>query len=178
MSTATVQSIDRAFEILEALGNCPNGMQVKELSAALALNKSTVSRILLTLASKGYVVKNKDNYYRLGMRLVDLCSFYLNSLQLKTEALPFLEELRNQTGLIVHLGSLDENEVVYLDKISSFNNIRMYSQIGKRAYVHCTGLGKAMLSRMSREEVEEILAAKGLPMMTQYTCTDQKKIFC
>ena len=66
MSTATVQSIDRAFEILEALGNCPNGMQVKELSAALALNKSTVSRILLTLASKGYVVKNKDNYYRLG----------------------------------------------------------------------------------------------------------------
>ena len=42
MSTATVQSIDRAFEILEALGNCPNGMQVKELSAALALNKSTV----------------------------------------------------------------------------------------------------------------------------------------
>ena len=112
MSTATVQSIDRAFEILEALGNCPNGMQVKELSAALALNKSTVSRILLTLASKGYVVKNKDNYYRLGMRLVDLCSFYLNSLQLKTEALPFLEELRNQTGLIVHLGSLDENQFI------------------------------------------------------------------
>lgn len=177
MSTATVQSIDRAFEILEALENCPNGMQVKELSAALALNKSTVSRILLTLASKGYVVKNKDNYYRLGMRLVDLCSFYLNSLQLKTEALPFLEELRNQTGLIVHLGSLDENEVVYLDKISSFNNIRMYSQIGKRAYVHCTGLGKAMLSRMSREEVEEILAVKGLPMMTEYTCTDQKNFF-
>ena len=99
MST-TVQSIDRAFEILEALGNRPEGMLVKDLSATLGLNKSTVSRILATLAEHGYVAKNKNNYYRLGMRMVDLCSLYLNSLQLKTEALPFLEELRNQTCLL------------------------------------------------------------------------------
>ena len=55
MSTPTVQSIDRAFEILEALGNKPEGMLVKELSAQLGLNKSTVSRILATLAEHGYV---------------------------------------------------------------------------------------------------------------------------
>ena len=153
MSTPTVQSIDRAFEILEALGNKPEGMLVKELSAQLGLNKSTVSRILATLAEHGYVEKNKNNYYRIGMRMVDLCSLYLNNLQLKTEALPFLEELRAQTGMIVHLGTMDEGEVVYLEKISSFSNIRMYSQIGKRAYMHATGLGKAMLSGLSEKEV-------------------------
>ena len=64
MSTPTVQSIDRAFEILEALGNKPEGMLVKELSAQLGLNKSTVSRILATLAEHGYVEKNKNNYCR------------------------------------------------------------------------------------------------------------------
>lgn len=117
MSTPTVQSIDRAFEILEALGNKPEGMLVKELSAQLGLNKSTVSRILATLAEHGYVEKNKNNYYRIGMRMVDLCSLYLNNLQLKTEALPFLEELRAQTGMIVHLGTMDEGEVVYLEKL-------------------------------------------------------------
>lgn len=171
MST-TVQSIDRAFEILEALGNRPEGMLVKDLSATLGLNKSTVSRILATLAEHGYVAKNKNNYYRLGMRMVDLCSLYLNSLQLKTEALPFLEELRNQTGLIVHLGTMSENEVVYLEKISSFNNIRMYSQIGKRAYMHNTGLGKVMLSCLREKDVEEIIKDKGMPAVTEKTCTD------
>ncbi len=171
MST-TVQSIERAFEILEALGSRPEGMLVKELSAELGLNKSTVSRILATLGEHGYVAKNKNNYYRIGLRMVDLCSLYLNNLQLKTEALPFLEELRNQTGLIVHLGTMSENEVVYLEKISSFHNIRMYSQIGKRAYMHSTGLGKAMLSCLRKKDVEDIIRDKGMPAVTEKTCTD------
>ncbi len=68
-----------------------------------------------------------------------------------------MEELRAQTGMIVHLGTMDEGEVVYLEKISSFSNIRMYSQIGKRAYMHATGLGKAMLSGLSEKEVESIV---------------------
>lgn len=170
--SATVQSIDRALDILEMLGEHPQGVQVKDISAGLGLNKSTVSRILSTLGERGYVQRTKDSSYRLGVRLVDLCSVYLNSLQLKTEALPFLEELRDQTGLIVHLGALAENEVVYLDKISSFANIRMYSQIGKRAYVHSTSLGRAMLSCMANKRVEEILHAKGMPAVTERTCTD------
>lgn len=176
MSTPTVQSIDRAFEILEALGNKPEGMLVKELSAQLGLNKSTVSRILATLAEHGYVEKNKNNYYRIGMIMVDLCSLYLNNLQLKTEALPFLEELRAQTGMIVHLGTMDEGEVVYLEKISSFSNIRMYSQIGKRAYMHATGLGKAMLSGLSEKEVESIVHRRGLPAITEKTCTGYSEL--
>ncbi len=175
MATATVQSIDRAFEILEALGNNPEGMLVKELSAQLGLNKSTVSRILSTLAEHGYVEKNKNNYYRIGMKMVDLCSLYLNSLQLKTEALPFLEELRAQTGMIIHLGTMNENEVVYLEKISSFQNIRMYSQIGKRAYMHSTSLGKAMLSCLKEKDIEIIINQKGMPAITEKTCTDYEK---
>ena len=176
MATSTVQSIDRAFEILEALGNNPEGMLVKELSTQLGLNKSTVSRILSTLAEHGYVEKNKNNYYRIGMKMVDLCSLYLNSLQLKTEALPFLEELRAQTGMIIHLGTMNENEVVYLEKISSFQNIRMYSQIGKRAYMHSTSLGKAMLSCLKEKEVEAVISQKGMPAITEKTCTDYHQL--
>lgn len=172
----TVQSIDRALDILEMLGDHPQGIQVKDLSSGLGLNKSTVSRMLSTLAERGYVLKAKDNSYRLGMRLVDLCSVYLNSLQLKTEALPFLEALRDQTGLIVHLGALDDKEVVYLDKISSFTNIRMYSQIGKRAFIHSTSLGRAMLSGMSNSQAEGILRAKGMPAVTEKTCTKVEEL--
>ena len=129
---------------------------------------------------KSLVMKATSNkfmdYYRIGMRMVDLCSLYLNNLQLKTEALPFLEELRAQTGMIVHLGTMDEGEVVYLEKISSFSNIRMYSQIGKRAYMHATGLGKAMLSGLSEKEVESIVHRRGLPAITEKTCTGYSEL--
>ena len=175
MST-TIQSLERALDILEMLGSHPQGVQVKDLSKELLLNKSTVSRMLYTLGERGYVQKKEDGSYRLGIRLVELCSLHLNSLQLKTEALPSMERLRNQTGLIIHLGALDDGEVVYLEKMTSFTNIRMYSQIGKRAYIHSTGLGRAILSAMSNKEVLQILKEKGMPAVTEKTCVDEEEM--
>ena len=175
MST-TIQSLERALDILEMLGNHPGGIQVKDLSQELALNKSTVSRMLHTLGERGYVQKKEDGSYRLGIKIVELCSLHLNSLQLKTEALPAMEQLRNQTGLIIHLGALDDGEIVYLEKLTSYANIRMYSQIGKRAYLHSTGMGRAILSAMTNKEVLKIVKEKGMPAITEKTCVKEEEL--
>lgn len=177
MATPTVQSLDRALDILEALGEWGEGRQVRDLCEELSLNKSTVSRMLNTLAQRGYVEKLKDGSYRLGVRIVELSSVHLNSLQLKTEALRFMEELKVKTGLIIHLGVLSDMEVVYLEKLSSYTNLRMYSQIGKRAYAHCTGLGKSMMAFMDHREVEKIIRTKGLPAITKYTITNADELY-
>lgn len=174
--SATIQSLERALDILEMLGNHPGGTQVKDLSQNLGLNKSTVSRMLFTLGERGYVQKKADGSYRLGIKVVELCSLHLNSLQLKTEALPAMEQLRNQTGLIIHLGALDDNEIVYLEKITSYTNIRMYSQIGKRAWLHSTGMGRAILSTMSNRDVLRILKEKGMPAVTEKTCVKEEDL--
>lgn len=174
--SATIQSLERALDILEMLGKHPGGMQVKDLSQQLELNKSTVSRMLYTLGERGYVQKKPDGSYRLGIKIVELCSLHLNSLQLKTEALPFMEQLRNQTGLIIHLGALDDNEIVYLEKLTSYTNIRMYSQIGKRAWLHSTGMGRAILSTMSNKDVLKILKEKGMPAVTSRTCVKEEEL--
>lgn len=173
---AVIQSLERAIDILELLSVNPNGIQVKDISATLDLNKSTVSRMLSTLVARGYAVKNRDGSYKLGLKIVDISSIYLNNLQLKTESLPFLENLRNRTNLIVHLGAYNNEELVYLEKITSFTNLRMYSQIGKKAMLHSTGLGKAVLSTMTDREVENILTTKNLEQLTPKTMTDKNDI--
>jgi len=177
MATPIVQSVDRALDILEVLGKSEQGVRVKDLCDTLDMNKSTISRMLNTLAQRGYVEKMPNDAFRIGMRIVELSSVHLNSLQLKTEALPFMEDLKNRTGLIIHLGIMEDMEVVYLEKLSAYNNLRMYSQIGRRVYAHCTGLGKSMMAFMSEAEVRKILDTKGMPAVTEKTTTDEKKLF-
>ncbi|GAI30708.1 unnamed protein product, partial [marine sediment metagenome] len=71
----------------------------------------------------------------------------------------------------VHLGVLEEGEVLYLAKEESSQTIRMISYVGKRAPLHCTGLGKVLLAYLSAEERKEILGKKVLPRLTQNTIT-------
>lgn len=170
------QSLERTLDILELLGEHGSGMRVHEICDRLGLNKSTVSRMLATLAEREFVEKLKDGSYRIGVRIVEISSIHLNSLQLKTEALPYMEELQNKTGLIVHLATMMDKEIMYLEKLSPTANLRMYSQIGKRAYMHCTGLGKAMMAFLDRGEVESIIREKGLPKVTEHTITDREKL--
>lgn len=171
----TIQSIDRAFEILETLSMESRGLSIKELSERLTLNKSTVHRILATLIAWGYVEKNnEEKRYRLGPKIINLGSIYLNNIELKTEALPYLHKLKDHTGQVVHLGIIENGDVVYLDKIEIFSTIRMYSKIGKRAMCHNTGLGKAMLAFLPDKEVDKIIREKGLPRVFDNTITDPK----
>lgn len=172
----TVQTLDRALEILETVATEGRGLGVTELSKRVGLHKSTVHRILHTLMQWGYVEKSwEGDKYRLGMKVVDLGSIYLNNIQLKTEALPYLRELREKSQQPVHLARLEGGEVVYIDKIDVINSIRMYSQIGRRVPVHCTALGKAMAAYLSLGEVEEIIEKKGLSKITQNTITSKQR---
>ncbi len=157
----SVQSIDRAFDILEVLATQKDGLGVTEIARRVGLHKSTVHRLLTSMASRGYIEKNDtNNSYRLGLKLVELCSLYLNSLELKTEAQPYLRKLSALTGQPVHLAIADDGEAVYIDKIESFNTIRMYSAIGKRIPLYCTAVGKVLLMGMEDWEIRELFKDK------------------
>lgn len=169
-----VQSINRAFQILEALVEHPHGLTIAELVENLRLNKSTIHRILQTLLAWGYVSKDeRTKCYRLGMQVMALSSHYLNGLELKTEALPFMEHLQQQTEIFVHLGILDGKDIVYLEKIGPYTHFRMYSQIGKRAAVYSTGLGKAIFANLDEERQAKLLKDMTYEPITPYTVKDE-----
>lgn len=165
-----VQSINRAFQILEALAENRRGMSITELVALLGLNKSTVHRILNAMLALGYVTKDeKSKDYRLGIRVVALGSHYLNGLELKTEALPFMESLQQQTSVFVHLGMLDDNNIVYLEKIGPYTHFRMFSQIGRRVPIYSTGLGKAIFAQLNVMHQNRLLNNMSFEPITKHT---------
>jgi len=97
----------------------------------------------------------------------------LHQMDLAREATPYLKELVNQCNETVHLGVLEEGEVLYLAKEESSQTIRMISYVGKRAPLHCTTLGKVLLTYLSAEERKKILGGKALPRLTENTITDK-----
>jgi DNA-binding IclR family transcriptional regulator len=107
------------------------------------------------------------------MKVMALSSHYLNGLELKTVALPFLERLQQQTKVFVHLGILDGNEIVYLEKIGPYTHFSMYSQIGKRAPLYSTALGKAVFSNLDKGHRAEILKKITYEPITEHTVRNE-----
>jgi len=168
-----IKSLDRALNLLEMLVRSENGMGVTELSRKLNLHKSTVFRLLDTLKYRGYVEKNEENQnYIIGIKLFELGSRVLNDIDSRNRVRPYLEELKEKTDETVHLGILDDGEIIYVDKVESNATIRMYSQVGRRVPVHSTSLGKVILAHLPEERVREIIEQKGLPKKGKNTITN------
>lgn len=154
----SVQSINRALDIIEVLSDHQEGLGVTEIAELVGLHKSTAHRIITTLAARGYAGKTAQGTYRLGLRIIEDVSCYINSLELQTEARPYVARITSELGLTSHLGVLDGDQVVYIEKMDVFSNVRMYSQIGVRVQSYSCSLGKCLLSNYSASEVRKIMA--------------------
>jgi DNA-binding IclR family transcriptional regulator len=90
---------------------------------------------------------------------------------------PLLIELWQNSQETVHLGVLNDGEVLYVEKLESPHTIRMYSEIGRRAPLHCTGLGKALLANLPAEEIEQVIEQRGLRRYTENTLVNRADLF-
>jgi DNA-binding IclR family transcriptional regulator len=168
-----VQSIDRAFDIMEHLSREPEGLSLTMISQKLNLPTSTVFRLLSVLRDRNYIDKNDTtNVYKLGLGFLELTSMYLGSLELKTEAKPYLRRLSQQTGQVVFMGIEQQNELVYIDKYDQFNERNNYCFIGQRHQLYCTALGKSLLIGHSNEDIRMLYEHTGLAPYTEKTITD------
>ena len=155
----SVQSIERVFDIIELLSTERDGVALTEIGRQLGLHKSTVHRLMTVLRDRGYIEKNDSTgCYRLGPQFVELTSVYLNDVEIKTEAEPYLKALSQLVNRTVFMAVRHGAEVVYIDKSEQFNSLRKYSIIGRRKPIYCTSLGKALLLDHSDDQIDELLA--------------------
>lgn len=158
MSEKGVQVIDRTFDIIELLSECGEGLGVTEIANKLELNKTTVHRIASALVRRGYLKRDENfSVYKLGLKFIETGSIALSDIELKTEAKTYLYELSKRFNQPCHLGILDYNRVVYIDKVDVNTNLRLYSQIGKRISIHSSSLGKVLFAGLDKNERKEIL---------------------
>lgn len=169
MSEKGVQVIDRTFDIIELLAVESQGLGVSEVARRLSLNKSTAHRILNAITDRGYLEKTADGMYSLGMQFVELTSRKLGSIELTTEAKPFLNELTAKLGQSSHLAILDGEDAVYIDKVEVTRNLRLYSQIGKRIPIYCSGLGKSLLLDLDNQTILSMLRRCKMERLTEHT---------
>lgn len=171
-----VRVIERTFMILEYLSqsNTPRGPT--EIAAATGIHKSTVYRLLSSMCTGGYTERTDAGTYHIGVKLVGIVSNHISNLELITEARPFLNELHAETQLIVHLGILELDEVVYIEKMDINRNLRIYAQIGMRVPAFCSSLGKCLLSNLSGDEFDFLYQHRVLNQFTQNTITSHQNL--
>ncbi len=173
-----VQSIDRAFEILERLCGSRDGLSIHALSEATGLHKSTVHRLLAALAARGYVRKDEESgRYRMTTRICELSEQVVESLDVLKAAHGPMEALSQTTGETVHLVVREGDEIVYVHKVEpDVSTMRMFSRIGMRRPMSCTAMGKAILAELSDEEVDRIWNASDIQAYTEHTITSLDRL--
>ena len=175
-----VQSIERVSVILDVLGEFPQGISFGDLSTKVDLSKGTTHRLLSTLAFLGYVRQDVETKkYNLGFKLVELGNRMLSQIDFRTEARSFLVDLAESTKETVHLVILDQNEVLYIDKVESNSHptgLRMASMLGSRIPAHCSAVGKVLLAALPEKQLNRLVSSKGLPRRTENTITDLGKL--
>lgn len=168
-----VQSVDRTLCILELLSDYEDGLGITEIGQNLELHKSTVHRLLNTLIYKGYVKQNKNtSKYEITLKLFELGNKKIEKMDLVTTAKPYLKELMEKTNEVIHLAVKDDAEIVYVAKVEPLKSMTMYTTIGMSKPMYCTAMGKAMLSQMKDDEVQEIWNASNIEKYTDNTIVD------
>lgn len=166
---ARVQVVERAFALLGVLADHGGSASAGDLKQASGLAGPTVHRLLHTLVHLGAVRQLPDRRYSLGAALVPLGE--VATRQLGGVALPFMQTLVSQLGESVNMAALESGTVVYIAQAPSPRSMRMFTEVGRRAHVHATGVGKAMLATMDPDRARELLSSTGMPAMTRKTFT-------
>ncbi|MEV6911150.1 IclR family transcriptional regulator [Amycolatopsis sp. NPDC051071] len=166
-----VQSLQRAFELLEHLADTGGEASLSELATLSGLPMPTIHRLIRTLVDLGYVRQNTNRRYALGARLIRLGENA--SMQFGSWARPLLAELVDEVGETANLAVLERDEVVYVAQVPSKHSMRMFTEVGRRLLPHGTGVGKAMLAHLPTGDVTALLARTGMPSYTEHTFTDQ-----
>jgi IclR family acetate operon transcriptional repressor len=165
-----VQSLERAFDLLERMADAGGEIGLSELSAGSGLPLPTIHRLVRTLVDCGYVRQQPNRRYALGPRLIRLGESA--SRLLGTWARPYLAELVEATGETANMALLEGDEVVYVAQAPSRHSMRMFTEVGRRVLPHSAGVGKALLAQLPPTEVRSLLARTGMPAATVKTITD------
>ena len=168
---APILSLDKALSILGCFAD-GGQLSVAEISRRLDLHQSIVSRMLATMETHGYVRHlGERGKYVVGVMPLILASAAVEQLPLRRQAFPVLERLADTHHVDANLGTVHDGLVLYLARVPRDPTRRASVFAGKRAPLHCTGVGKALLVGRPDEEVRELVSRQGMAPRTAHSLT-------
>jgi IclR family KDG regulon transcriptional repressor len=171
-SVPPVSSLAKALDVLECFTSHQPELGISEISTMLGLPKSSIHNILNTFVLRGYVEQDKTTRrYRLGLAFLQRAEIVREGLGLRKVALPFMHKAKELYNETVHLAIEQDGLVMYLETVQPADRSVARIAVGKRAHMHCTGVGKAMLAFFPDERVKAIIEEHGLSQYTDRTIT-------
>lgn len=163
-------SVKKAFEIIKFISNNQGKLSLSELGRQLNMNKTTMFRYLETLEVLNILERRDSNWY-LGIELFSLGHKVDANSRIVEKIHSLLLRISKRLNETVNLVGMYANSALYLDKVESSRALQMRSQVGDHLPLHCTSLGKAMLSCLPLDEVDSILNIIELKPYTSHTVT-------
>src|SRR5262245_27581705 len=168
-----VQSIERAFTILEEVASHRDGIRLGELSRKVGLHTSTTFHLVKTMLMLGYLRQMPDDKtYRIGTPVFRLAASALDELEMATLAKPVLESLSASTGETCHIAVRAGDDIVVLARTVGAGPFQLSDRVGAVRPAHCTAIGKILLAALSEQQLEEYLARRPPVGLTPKTITD------
>jgi IclR family acetate operon transcriptional repressor len=168
----TVKSLDRALEVLIALGDM-QGATLSEIASALRQSPATVYRILTTFQQRGFVDFDRQaQVWSIGAAAFLTGSQFLRRTSLVERARPIMRDLMEATGETANLGIERDGKVLFLGQVETHATIRAFFPPGTVSAMHASGIGKALLAHMDDARQRRVLAAGKLEQFTPFTLTD------
>lgn len=171
---SSIQVIERMMALLDAIAESGEPVNLKHLAGQTDLHPSTAHRILSVMVNSRLVDRIEPGAYRLGIRLLELGNLVKSRLNIRQEALPYMDRLHQQLQETVNLSVRQGDEMIYVERSTSNSSMmRIVQIIGSRAPLHITAVGKIYLAEEGAHECREYAKRTGLPAFTDNTLRTQ-----
>jgi IclR family transcriptional regulator, acetate operon repressor len=170
----TIQSVLRAFQLLDIIAASGGEATLTDISRAAGLKVSTCHHLLATLIHAGYAAKRRGaRTYVLGSKILALSTVCLKQVNLPQQAHRVIETLNARTKEAVQLAVLQGDDLITVMRKETLHAVRVDDgAVGKTGAAHATAAGKAILAWLPEGELRRIVDAKGLTAFTPHTISD------
>jgi DNA-binding IclR family transcriptional regulator len=171
-------SVGKVLQIIEIMAKNPGPMNLQDISLQLSMPASTVIRYLSTLIENGYAQQNEDSLkYRLTLKISHVSEMVKSQFRIRDIVRPYLINLNRQYKESTCLAIEENMAVVYIDVVEGSDHLlQSLHRIGKTAPLHCTGVGKLMLLAYNSDQLDRLIAEKGLTSFTQNTINTKEHL--
>ncbi len=170
-SSEYLSTLEKGLKVLKCFSRERPQMTLSEVAKVTDLSPAVARRCLLTLCELGYVGKD-GNQYMLQPRVLEFSNAFSESFDIDNLIRPALQTLREATGDSASFAVLQDSEVLYICHVSAYRVVRLQATAGTRFPALITSLGRAVLSTLSDDAIEQHIAAYPVQRRTDKTVTD------
>jgi IclR family transcriptional regulator, pca regulon regulatory protein len=149
-----VEALAKGLRLLSLFNEQRPSWRISDLATTSGLPMPTVYRVVMTLASEGYLEHLPNGDYRPGVRTLTLGTAALRSLDLVDIATPKLTGLGQRTGETVNLAVLSGDRVLYLIRLRNSDLVTANIQVGSTLPAVHTSIGKLLLAQLDDADLE------------------------